>query len=36
MDKLIKEKELNVKMAMIPQEAVPLTGIRTTKASTST
>jgi hypothetical protein len=30
MDKLIKEKEQNVQMAMIPLEAVPLTGIRTT------
>jgi hypothetical protein len=36
MDKLIKEKEQSVQMAMIPLEAVPLTGIRTTKASTST
>jgi hypothetical protein len=36
MDKLIKEKEQNVQMAMIPLEAVPLTGIRTTEASTST
>ena len=30
MDKLIKEKEQNVHMGMIPMEAVPLTGIRTT------
>jgi hypothetical protein len=36
MDKLIKEKEQNVHMAMIPLEAVPLIGIRITEASTST
>jgi DNA repair ATPase RecN len=36
MDKLIKEKDQNVNMAMIPLEEVPLTGIRTTEASTST
>jgi hypothetical protein len=35
MDKLIKEKEINVHMAMIPLEAVPLIGIRTTESSTS-
>jgi hypothetical protein len=33
-DKLRKEKEQNVQMSMIPLEAVPLTGIRTTEAST--
>jgi hypothetical protein len=36
MDKMIKEKEQNVKMDMIPLEAFPLIGIRTTEASTST
>ena len=36
MDKLIKEKEQNVHMAIIPLEAVPLTEIRTVEASTST
>jgi hypothetical protein len=35
MDKLIKEKEHNVNMDMIPLEAVPLIGIRIEKASTS-
>jgi hypothetical protein len=34
MDKLIKEKEQNVHMAMISLEAVPLTVIRTTEGST--
>jgi hypothetical protein len=36
MDKLVKEKEKNVQMAMIPLEVVPLKGIRTAKGSTST
>jgi hypothetical protein len=36
MDKLIKEKEMNAQLAMVPLDAVPLTGIRTTKVSTST
>jgi hypothetical protein len=36
MDKLIKKKEQNVQMAMIPLEAVPLIGIKTSEASTST
>jgi hypothetical protein len=35
MDKLIKENEQNVQMAMIPLEAVPLIGIRIVEASTS-
>jgi hypothetical protein len=35
MDKLIKEKEKNVQLAMIPLEAVPLKGIGTTEGSTS-
>jgi predicted YcjX-like family ATPase len=35
MDKLIKEKEQNVHMAMIQLEVVHLAGIRTTKESTS-
>jgi hypothetical protein len=34
MDKLIKEKEQSVHMSIIPLEAVPLTGVRTAKAST--
>jgi hypothetical protein len=29
-EKIIKEKEQNVKMTIIPLEAVPLTGVRTT------
>jgi hypothetical protein len=35
MDKMIKEKEKNVQLAMIPLDAVPLTGIKTTEVSTS-
>ena len=35
MDKLIKEKEHNVQMAIIPLDAVPLSGFRTTETSTS-
>ena len=35
MDKLIKEKEQNVQMAMIPLEAVHLSGIKTMESSTS-
>jgi hypothetical protein len=35
MDKMIKEKEKNVYLAMTRVDAVPLTGIRTTKVSTS-
>ena len=33
MDKLIKEKEQSVQMAIIPLEAVPLTRFRTTEAA---
>ena len=36
MDKLIKEKEKNVQLAMITVEAVPLIRIKTAKRSTST
>jgi hypothetical protein len=35
MDKLIKEKEQSVQMDIIPLEAVPLTGVRTTEATTT-
>jgi hypothetical protein len=35
MDKLIKYKEQSVQMVMIPVEAVPLKGIRTSESSTS-
>ena len=35
MDKLIKDKEHSVQIAITPLEAVPLTEIRTTKANTS-
>jgi hypothetical protein len=35
MDKLIKEKEQSVHMAIIPLEAVPLTGFRTSEVATS-
>lgn len=35
MDNLIKEKEQNVQMAMIPLEALHLTGIKTVETSTS-
>jgi hypothetical protein len=36
MDKLIKEKKQSVQMAIIPLEAVPLTGVRTTEEATTT
>jgi hypothetical protein len=36
MDKLMKEKEHNVQMAMISLEVVHMTGIRTIEAFTST
>ena len=36
MDKLIKEKEQNAQLAMVPLDAVPLTTIPTTGTSTST
>jgi hypothetical protein len=36
MDKLIKEKEKNAQLAIVPLDAVPLIEIRTTKVSTST
>ena len=35
LDKLIKEKEQSVHMAIIPLEAVPLTRVITTEATTS-
>jgi hypothetical protein len=36
MNKLIKEREKNAQLAMVPLEAVPLTGIRIVEVSTST
>jgi hypothetical protein len=36
MEKMIKEKEKNEQLAMIPLDAVALIGIRTTEVSTST